>query len=641
MEKDEYLQKLQRTVKELKFAKMEVREQVSLKRALKARVSAMELQLKDQRDSSASSLGQLGVSAEVSAVQQRARSSELSEVQQRAARSSDQEQEFQDLETEKQELLYQLQQSQRAKLEVIEERNELKKKLDTALQLHATRANHVSQDIGVTTPPSVSLSHASTHSDRFVQAGVATKPAAKSVQVDTLTDLCTQYRLQSEKSSRELSNFMEETKKNNQVFHAKVRDTGAKILQLLDIKEKLTKKNEVLQKRIEELELEAPEQEVSLNGALSDLHGLQHSLSGGDEGQATGEQLQSALAEIEAMKQSHLNEKLAMTQRLSSAISKVKEREGQQAEEISELRTKLEKTQKRLQEVSNTAVTNTVGGANIPESLVSFMELEDVAPYKLDEGTWGAVVEAEFRGSRVAVRCVTKESLALYPIQTIHKQIHSLARTRHPQIALFIAAAMDAPSGIMILTELLTCSLRQAYQSSLIKPDKLPILLDIALALNFLHMEKKPVVHNNLSSHCVLVEEGAEGQWRAKLSDIGVTTSLMMLSGLGERESVYRPPELEGDTSSLHLVEANGHSLGSPSLDVYSYGVLMCELASSNLPSTPADVVRQLSELRDSRLPQIAFLVQNCTAANPIQRPTTGNLVKKLNHLIVNKIQVP
>lgn len=376
----------------------------------------------------------------------------------------------------------------------------------------------------------------------------------------------------------------------------------------------------------------AEDYEVTLNSALHNIQELQQSLLGGsNESQSTSDQLKEAQAEIEEMKKSHLNEKHAMRQRVSDVIAKVKERETHHVEEVNDLKAELEKAQKQLQEASNVA-TKSTGGATIPNgSLVSFMEVEDIAQHKLDEGTWGCTVEAIFRGARVAVRCVNKESLARYPIQVIHNQIHSMAHTRHQNLALFIAAAMDAPSGMMILTEPHTCSLRQAYQSDLIKPDKLPVLLDIALALNFLHLEKRIIVHNNLSSHCVLVEEGSEGQWRGKLSDIGLTTPIMMLSGPEERDPTYVPPELR----------ANIYSLNSPSLDVYSYGVLMCELANSKMPDSIPEAAEMVSWLKDRNLPQIACLIQCCMARDPGQRPVMGNMVKKINHLIVNKIQVP
>lgn len=625
MEKDDYLQKLQRTVKELKHSKIEVREQVSLKRTLKAKLSTLEVQLRDAQGSKTPP-EEMEASVEVSELQEKVRSSEK-ELEEFSAS-------FKELAIEKQQLTCQLDQSLRAEDALVGETKELRRKLDTALHLYAVTEDRFKQENETTPPVSVDLVDIGTQTDSpsyhnsQTQVDFSSELVEQAVQVDTLTDTCTQYMLHAQESGRQVLSVREEMKRNNRAFQRKMNDAEAKIRQLLDIKEQLTKKNDDMKKKINESK--PPDYEVTLNSALHNIQELQQSLLGGNESLSTSDRLQNALAEMEKMKRLHVNEKLAMRQRLSDAIVKVKEREIQNTEEINNLQAKLEKAQKQLQEASN-AATRSVVGVSIPESsIVSFMEVEAVSPYKLDEGTWGSMAEAIFRGSRVAVRCVPKESLALNPIQTIHRQINSMAHTRHPNLALFIAVAMDAPSGMMILTEPLTCSLRQAYQSDLIKPDKLPVLLDVALALNFLHLEKRPIVHGNLSSHCVLVEEGAEGQWRAKLSDIGVTTSIMMLSGPAKREATYLPPELD-----------TNNPLTSPSLDVYSYGVLMCELATSRLPGSARDVAGLVSGLKDSRLPQIACLVQCCMAGDPSQRPIMGNMVKKISNLVANKIQVP
>lgn len=621
MERDDFLQKLQRTVKELRHSKVEIKDLVSTKRTLRAKVSTLDVQLRDLEDSRTPEPEE--VSVEISQLEEKVRSSEM-EVEELTSS-------LKGLETEKQELATKLNQSLEVEEELIGEREELKKKLDTALQRYADRYNQ-EEEITASVPTTLSSIPTQTDPPSNIDNQTQVEHADKSVQVDTLTDICTQYRLLSEESNSEVMGLREDIKKINTACQSRLKDAMTKIRQLLDIKEQLTTKNDDLRKELDDLKKPpAPDYEVTLTSALHNIRELQQSLLGKEESRSTSDQLRDALAEMEEMKKSHLNEKLAMRQRLSDAIVRVKERESHHTEELNDLKTKLERAERQIQEAS-TVPTKSIEPAPTPNSsLVSFMEVEAVAAHKLDEGTWGSAVEAIFRGSRVAVRCVTKESLARYSIQDIHKQLHTMAHTRHPNLALYMAAAMDAPNGMMILTELLTCSLRQAYRSNLIQPDKLPILLDVALALNFLHLEKRTIVHNNLSSQCVLVEEGVEGQWKAKLSDIGQTTPLMMLSGPEERDPVYVPPE----------VTANSVSISSPSLDVYSYGVLMCELASGKMPDSTREAAAMISGLKARHLPQIACLIQCCMADDAGQRPAMGNMVKKINHLVVNKIRVP
>lgn len=623
MEKDDYLQKLQRTMREHKHSKTEVRELVSLKRTLKAKVSTLALQLQERDISS---------SDEVEA------SGEFSELQEKVKSSEDRLEAFSTkvnkLEMEKQRLVSQLNKSLLAKEELIGESRELTRKLDTALKLCATTTEHpLNRDSGLEDFVSMALTDTAetqtdsvSYHDSQTQVDCASEFAEKEVQVDTLTEVCAQFRFHSEETAAELSATKEEITRSNKSYQNKLKDAESKIHQLLDIKEQLTKKNDGLRKRIDEQDLHVTRNSALHNTEISQQ--ISH-IVGREDSEPTSERLKKALVEMEEMKKVHLNERHEMRQRLADAIVKVKEREAKNLSEINDLKLKLDLTQKQLLEAATS--TKSAGGSSIPDShRISFREVESVTPYKLDEGTFGSTVEAVFRGKRVAARCVTKESLARYPIQTIHKQINAMALTRHPNLLLFIAVAMDAPSGIMILTELLTCTLREAYESSLIKPDKLPVLLDVALALNFMHLEKSPIVHGNLSSRCVLVEEVSEGQWRGKLSDIGTSASIMMLSAPRERERVYLAPELEG----------NSQHISSTPADLFSYGVLLCELASGGLPASAGDLEGNLGGLKGG-LPQIACLALCCTASNPCQRPVMGNMVKKISNLVVNKIQVP
>ena len=78
---------------------------------------------------------------------------------------------------------------------------------------------------------------------------------------------------------------------------------------------------------------------------------------------------------------------------------------------------------------------------------------------------------------------------------------------------------MDNPDGPLIVTELLDTDLRSAYENkSLTDKNKLSILLDVALALNYLHTLPEPIIHRDVSSRNVLLERAT---WKAKLSDFG------------------------------------------------------------------------------------------------------------------------
>ena len=676
MEKEDYQEKFQRTVRELKHAKTEVRGLISNKRMLKTKISTLEVQLEDLQEKE-------GYLEDVEkSPDSTSRDFEISELQEKVRCSESKLEEtttiFKEIELQKQQLVSQLNDSTGLREEMAKENKDLRRRLSTALQLYAATEDRFNQADELTIGVSVDLIDSGIQTDSgpspggtepritsllvngvqdpsskmqaevdeefFAESrtngGAVCECADKEVQVDTLMDVCTQYKKQLDESNREMRTLKESVQRSILTHRKELKEAEGKIHQLLNFKEQLTKKNTSLSSEVDRLK--SMEFQSTMNGTLYNTQDLDQTINHRQDTSdpATAGKLQKALAKIEELNTEHLKERDEMRQRLTDAIVKVKEREMKFTAEISDLKLKLDSAQKQLWAGSDAATTmgglkNTRGAPSAPEgSIVSFVEIESISPHKLDEGTWGYMVEASFRGTRVAVHCLSKESLAKNPINSIHRQIKIMAHVRHPNLALFVGVAMDAPSGVMIVTELLTCSLRQAYQSDLIKPDKLPTLLDVARGLNFLHLEKKPIVHNALTSCCVLAEEGPGGQWRAKLANIGSSTPLMSLSSPSEREVVYLGPELETSHHHHHT------PLAFPSVDVYSYGVLMYEVATCSLPDTAKAITGSLGALKE-RLPQITFLVQSCMTAEPERRPTMGSLVKKIHHLVINKIQVP
>lgn len=636
MEKDDCQQRLQRSLKELRHSKTELRELVVMKRSLKAKVTALESELGDslaKRDSEDDS--ERG-------------STELPTNELLERRIEEMEACIVRMEGEQLQLTAQLEQYSEVERELTEEGEELRTKLNSALLLIVEAENHIKdkRDQEETTPTPCSHEETQTEvvpsNEQETQVNsLISSGADKAIQVDTLLEICTQYQKESEMRSREVSILKEKLAQSSAAHKNQLKEAESKIHQLLSFKERLTIKNSELQREIESRPKETDYQKkissalYSIQALEDELCGVETKSNGNSDGDDT--QLKNALAEIEKLKKDHSNEKQEMRQKVATVVAKVKEKELKNAAEMNELKAKLETAQKHLRSSSHALSSNgtaSLGSQHGPagptgvsdNSTVSFMEIESVTPHKMEEGVWGFFSEAVFRGKSVGVRCLTKESLARFSIQEIHKQIGHLVQLRHPNIVLFLAASLDTPSGMMIITELLTCSLRQAYEARLM-PDKLPVMLDVAAAINFLHLQKKPVIHGNLSSCAVMVEEGSQKQWKAKLSDIGTSAPLMTLS---EISPVYLAPELEGQRSKFT----------SPALDVYSFGVLLCEVAASYLPTSPEEFPGVILGLKDS-LPQVAFLVQCCTAASPEERPKMASLVKKLKNLVVNKITMP
>ena len=255
----------------------------------------------------------------------------------------------------------------------------------------------------------------------------------------------------------------------------------------------------------------------------------------------------------------------------------------------------------------------------VPRSAV---QLETSALEELGRGGWGYVVKGTFRRKTVAVKCIHNAIASEKNLERVRREINTMALVRHPNLVLFIAAVLDNPEGPLIVTELLDTDLRSAYENkSLTDKNKLSILLDVALALNYLHTLPEPIIHRDVSSKNVLLERAT---WKAKLSDFGSARLASLASTLGEGCFLYAAPEI---CPPLSFVT----SLQTTKLDSYSFGVLTCEVMMEKLPDTLDGVTQLIRELGTAKQRgKLHSLILSCVRYVPDSRPDMEDIVMAL-----------
>ena len=245
----------------------------------------------------------------------------------------------------------------------------------------------------------------------------------------------------------------------------------------------------------------------------------------------------------------------------------------------------------------------------------------------LGRGAWGYVAKGMFRGTAVAVKRVWPEILEQTTLDRIRREIRTMAQIRHPNLVLFIAAVLNEKTGPMIVTELLDISLRQAYKANRVGANKRTIFRDISSALIYLHQQREPIIHRDVSSANVLLISSPNDTWLAKLSDFGSTNLARDATTPGEGAILYTAPE------------AYPHPPTSPTppppqttkIDVYSFGVLACEVITRVFPET--NKFAGLMEAVGRSWPQIHQLILSCVSHSPQDRPTMVTMLTRLQQL--------
>ncbi|XP_015748614.1 PREDICTED: trichohyalin-like isoform X1 [Acropora digitifera] len=235
----------------------------------------------------------------------------------------------------------------------------------------------------------------------------------------------------------------------------------------------------------------------------------------------------------------------------------------------------------------------------------------------LGAGGWAKVTQGNFRGFQVAVKQIHDLILSPHNRELFEREMSIASRCRHPNLLQFMGATNDDGSPLFV-TELLDTDLRKVLsQRSLHHEEIVCLALDVATALNYLHLNKPfPIIHRDISSSNVLLWR-RDDRWRGKLSDYGAANFMRqcMTSNPGAR--IYAAPEALT-------------SKQSPKVDVYSFGVLLCEMCIRELPD-PQRIQEQIGLIRDAVLHE---LVRQCVMRAPDARPNMSNVITVLTQQV-------
>ena len=252
----------------------------------------------------------------------------------------------------------------------------------------------------------------------------------------------------------------------------------------------------------------------------------------------------------------------------------------------------------------------------------------------IGSGQIGAVYDVDYNGTRCACK---KFFESVCSSKAFERETVLLADLRHPNIVQLIKVRIHAP--LSIVTELLVCSLHgllhgkqggEALQALMLTPgmQQLKTAVHIARGMTYLHTLEPPVLHRNLKSHNLLVDEAG----KVKIADFGWSK----LKSFDPAKTFYHgwqwvaPEILWGGA----FTEA---------ADVYSFSMVCWEVFAQEMPFkglNPLQIGHAVGteKVRPPAPPNapdgLGDLLENCWHNEPKQRFTFPKILGRLNALV-------
>lgn len=232
----------------------------------------------------------------------------------------------------------------------------------------------------------------------------------------------------------------------------------------------------------------------------------------------------------------------------------------------------------------------------------------------LGEGRFGVVRKAKYQGKEVAAKCLHRR---IVTPESFQNYVNMVFEIEHSNIVKMLGACYQP--GFIILMEWVPTSLRQQLQNGPIcnKTRLQAISTDVAQGLLHLHSQfPNPYVHGGLSSSNVLLDP--DNDWKAKISDFECI-ALDRDVGCVSQFKAYVAPE--------------GYDIQqrSPQMDVYSFGILLVEMHTSELP-VGEEKCRVMNSVA-KRWSKLYCLVKTCTSTARLNRPRMSKVISELDNL--------
>ncbi|KAK3756388.1 hypothetical protein RRG08_038877 [Elysia crispata] len=196
----------------------------------------------------------------------------------------------------------------------------------------------------------------------------------------------------------------------------------------------------------------------------------------------------------------------------------------------------------------------------------------------IGSGSFGKVYKGKCKGRVVAIKRYRASSFgAKSDVDMFCREVAILAKLNSPYVINFVGACLDDPSQFAIVTHYVAAgslfSLLHEQKRLIDIQSKLMIILDVAKGMEYLHNMPLPIIHRDLNSHNILLEENGH----AVVADFGESR---FLRSNDEDNMTKQPGNLRWMAPEI-FTQCTKYSVKA---DMFSFSLVVWELLAGELP---------------------------------------------------------
>ncbi|XP_030853711.1 serine/threonine-protein kinase TNNI3K isoform X2 [Strongylocentrotus purpuratus] len=252
----------------------------------------------------------------------------------------------------------------------------------------------------------------------------------------------------------------------------------------------------------------------------------------------------------------------------------------------------------------------------------------------IGSGSFGNVYKGYCRGKIVAIKRYRSSAFsAKSDVDMFCREVSILCRLDSPYVIRFVGACIEDPSHFAIVTQYVAggslFSLLHVQKRNIDLQSKMTIAVDVAHGMDYLHNLPHPIIHRDLNSHNILLDEFGH----AEVADFGESR---FVKSMHEDNMTKQPGNLRWMAPEVF----SQNTQYSIKADIFSYALCIWELLSGELPFAHLKPAAAAAEMayRSTRPPiaitipkSIVNILQMMWSPNPEERPTFAQIIPMLD----------